>query len=397
MRDFTNANSLMSAYKRVRKTSGWKESTQRYGLNLLRETYHLQKTLRERDYTQSECNTFKLCERGHLRLVKALVTRDMVMQHSLCDTVLVPELLKYIIHDNGASIKGKGISFTRRRFEQHLRWHYRRYGTEGYILKIDFRKYFDNIQHGILKKLIAEKIHNEDVQYVLNEIFKANEVDVSYTDDTDILQKVFSSLEQETIDTALLTGKRFMPKSLGIGSPVSQIAGIFFPYKIDNFCKTVKGIHCYDAYMDDRIVIHKSKEFLWSLLEEIKVLAEKQGITIHQDKTQIIKLSHGFTFLKTKYILTETGKIVKKIPRDVATVERRKLKKLATLVVSGDMSREKFITQYKSWKGDKQRYYNAYHTLKNMDKIFRRLLKWITQQEKLSDASSRKSSTLPES
>ena len=264
-------------------------------------------------------------------------------------------------------------------------------------MKIDFRKYFDNIQHGILKKLIAEKIHNEDVQYVLNEIFKANEVDVSYTDDPDILQKVFSSLEQEKIDTALLTGKRFMPKSLGIGSPVSQIAGIFFPYKIDNFCKTVKGIHCYDAYMDDRIVIHRSKEFLWNLLEEIKILAEKQGITIHQDKTQIIKLSHGFTFLKTKYILTETGKIVKKIPRDVVTAERRKLKKLAALVVSGYMSREKFITQYKSWKGDKQRYYNAYHTLKNMDKIFRRLLKWITQQEKLSDVSSRKSSTLPES
>lgn len=396
MRDFANANSLMSAYERVRKTSGWKESTQRYGLNLLRETYWLQKALRERNYAQHECNTFKLCERGHLRLVKALVTRDMVMQHSLCDTVLVPELLKYIIHDNGASIKGKGISFTRRRFEQHLRWHYRRYGTEGYILKIDFKKYFDNIQHDILKKLIAEKIQNEDVQYVLSEIFKANEIDVSYTDDTDILQKVFSSLEYEQIDTALLTGKRFMPKSLGIGSPVSQIAGIFFPYRIDNFCKTVKGIHCYDAYMDDRIVIHKSKEFLWSLLEEIKVLAEKQGITIHQDKTQIIKLSHGFTFLKTKYILTETGKIIKKIPRDVVTAERRKLKKLAALVVAGHMSRDKFVTQYKSWKGDKQRYYNAYHTLKNMDKFYRRLLKWITQQEKLSDVSSRKSSTLLE-
>ena len=155
MNDFTDANNLIAGFKRVKKSSGWKDSTQRYGLNLLKEIRSLQKTLRDGSYEQEEGATFKQCEQGHLRLVKALTVRDMVMQHSLCDSVLIPSVTPKLIHDNGASLKGKGISFTRRRFEQRLRWHFRRYGREGYILKIDFRKYFDNIRHDVLLEKLA--------------------------------------------------------------------------------------------------------------------------------------------------------------------------------------------------------------------------------------------------
>ena len=169
-----------------------------------------------------------------------------------------------------------------------------------------------------------------------------------------------------------------MDKSMGIGSPVSQVAGIFVPSPIDTYCKTVKGIHCYDAYMDDRIIIHPDKQFLWELLEEIREIADCLGIFIHPDKTQIIKLSHGFTFLKTKYLLTETGRIVKRIPRDVVTRERRKLKKLARFVIRGELSMKQFEEQYGSWRGDKDRY-NSFRTISNMDILFRRLKSWITK------------------
>lgn len=145
MEDFTSADNLIKGYRRTVKSSGWKEATQKFGLNLMREIFLLQDELRNGTYKQSAGARFVLNEQGKRRLIKALSVRDAVMQHSLCDNVLTPELSRYMIHDNGASLKGKGISFTRRRFEQHLRWHYRRYGKEGYILKLDFRKYFDNI------------------------------------------------------------------------------------------------------------------------------------------------------------------------------------------------------------------------------------------------------------
>lgn len=376
MTDFTNANALIDGYKRVRKASGWKTKTQGFGLNLLREVRSLQKDLRNGSYRQGKGISFNLCEQGHLRCIKALTVRDTVAQHSLCNEVLIPAVRKHLIHDNGASLKGKGISFTRKRFEQHLRWHYQRYGTEGYVLKIDFRKYFDNIRHDVLMKMLLLLICSypyaaENLQRIL----EGNRIDISFTDSRDYDKEVFSSLEYEKIDKHLLTGKRFMAKSMGIGSPVSQIAGIFLPTPIDTWCKTVRGVHCYDAYMDDRIIIHRDKTFLHTLLVEIKAIARTIGVYVHDKKTQIVKISHGFTFLKTKYYLTPTGRIIRRIPRDVVVRQRRKLKKLVIFMQEGSLTRQAFENQYKSWRGDKIRY-NAHHTLINMDRLYKELIIW---------------------
>ena len=173
-----------------------------------------------------------------------------------------------------------------------------------------------------------------------------------------------------------------MDKSLGIGSVISQAFGIFTPNRIDTYCKTVKGIRCYDTYMDDRIIIHPSKEYLTELLHEIECIAMQYGLHIHKNKTQIIKLSHGFTFLKTKYILTSSGKIIRRVPRDVVVRQRRRMKKLARFVVDGTMSIRSFKNQYRAWRGDLKRKYQCYHTVKNMDELYKELIQWITNRWK---------------
>ena len=372
MMQFDNANNLLEGFFKAEKVSKWKYRTQKHRINLLKETYHMQQELRKRLYTQGKGAEFKLCEQGHLRLVKALTIRDTAMQHSLVNNCLQPALLPHMIHDNGASLRGKGISFTRRRFEQHLRWHYQRYGREGYVLKIDFRKYFDNIDHDVIRRQFGQRVKEPLALWTLDKILQANEIDVSYAPDG-YQNRPFNSLEHEKMDKALLTGQKTLKRSMGIGSVVSQIAGIYLPTRIDTWCKTVRQVHCYDAYMDDRIIIHPDKEFLRQLLEEIKAIADDLGVFVHIKKTQIIKLSHGFTFLKTKYILTDTGKIIRRIPHDVVVRERRKLKKLAKFVARGEMSPQAFRLQYLSWRGDKRRY-NAYHTLNNMDNLYKELI-----------------------
>lgn len=308
-------------------------------------------------------------ENGHERIINAMSPRDAVLQHALADEILIPALKRYLIYDSGASLKGKGISFTRKRFEKHLRWHYLRYDTNGYILKIDFRKYFDNINHKIALEQIGKEIKDKQVLEIVKRIFDSYKVDVSFSDDLVITEKVFDSLAYQKIPEEKKTGQRFMPKSIGIGSQISQIIGIFYPTLIDTYCKTVKQIHCYDVYMDDRVVIHPDKEFLKRLLTEIEELCTTLGIFINHRKTQIIKISHGFTWLKTRYILTDTGKIIRKIPRDSVTRERRKIKSMASLAKIGKIQWKDLENQYKSWRGDKIRY-NAYHTIRNMDKLY---------------------------
>lgn len=371
----SDADALFHSAKRMARVSGWKYSTQKILCDLLPEIFRVQDMLRQGEFHQGEWHSFKLCERGHLRLVKALSAGDMLVQHTLVDSVLVPVLRRYLIHDNGASLKGKGISFTRRRFEEHLRWHYRRYGTEGYVLKMDFRKYFDNIDHAKLLDALAKKIPDERFLYLIEEILKTNRPDVSYDPRPidEIMQEPYSSLDGDAMDGARKDGSKLLPKSLGIGSPLSQIAGIFYPTRIDTYCKVVRGVHCYDAYMDDRIAIHPDKNFLIDLLNGVKEQAKMQGLFLHPDKTQISKISRGIRFLNTRYRLTDTGKIIRGIPRDVVVRERRKLKHLTNLVIDGKLTRTAFSQQYESWRGDKTRYH-AHGILSGMDKLYKELL-----------------------
>ena len=381
MKDFTSADNLIKGYQRVVKVSGWKEATQRFGLNLMQEIFLLQDELRNGTYRQSKGARFILNEQGRLRLIKALSVRDAVAQHSLCDNVLIPILSKYLIHDNGASLKGKGISFTRRRFEQHLRWHYARYGTEGYVLKIDFRKYFDNIRHDVLMSALKKKINDEIVLNTIRAILQANEHDVEYVAGIDPDSVLFNSLEHYRPNRKPYSRTMHIKKSLAIGAPLAQMSGIFLPTRIDTWCKNVRRVHCYDAYMDDRIIIHHDKEFLRNLLSEIDGICTELGLIINRKKTQVVKISKGFTFLKTRYHLTRTGKIIRKIPKDVVKRQKRKMKKLALLVQENEITIADFEKQYKSWRGDKVRY-NAKMTLDGLDVLYSKLCKELKQNGK---------------
>lgn len=371
-----DGDAYIRACKRLEKSAGWKYSAQQYLMNRLTELAALKKDVDSGTYEPQKGTPFHAVENGHERIITAMRPRDAVFQHALADEIMIPALKKYLIHDSGASLKGKGIAFTRRRFEEHLRWHYRRYGTNGYILMIDFRKYFDNIRHDTAIQLISEKIRDKQVMELIGKIFDSYRVDVSYSDEADIDDEVFDSLAYQRLTKDVKTGRRYMRKSIGIGSQISQIVGVFYPTDIDTYCKTVKRLHCYDVYMDDRIVIHPSKAYLNGLLKEIEAMAGKLGIFINHKKTQIVKLSHGFTWLKTRYILTLSGKIIRKIPRKSVARERKVIKHMAALAKSGEIPWGELENQYKSWRGDKERY-NAYHTLKSMDRLYREVTgKW---------------------
>ena len=370
-----NADQLIKAYGRLRKASGWKASTQRFGINLLSEVTGLLHDVRTEEYKPGKGKSFVLNEQGRLRLIRALEPRDMILEHALCDNILNPTLRPYIIHDNGASMVGKGISFTRRRFEQHLHKFYRQYGRDGYILKIDFRKFFDNINHDALLNEFAKHIPQETIDIFLKPILQSNAVDVTGFEDKYTMDNIYNALEHYMAG-GKSEGKTSLHKSLAIGATISQTAGIYLPSRIDSWCKTVKGCKFYHAYMDDRIIIHHDKQFLRQTLAEITQIAETLGIHINSRKTQIIKLTRPFVFLKTRYILTDTGKLIKKIPKDVVKRQRRKMRKLARLAAEGRITLKEFQTQYKSWRGDKKRY-NAYYTLCRLDSEERKLEKWI--------------------
>lgn len=370
-REIFDGNVLYEAYTRAKKGSDWKAQVQRFEMNYLLELSNIQRDLEAMEYEFLPTTSFMLNERGKTRYITGEQINDRIVKHALCDEVLNPSIERYLIYDNGASLEGKGIDFTRRRLVTHLRKYYAQHqSNEGYILLIDFSKYYDNIRHDILMELFEKYVDDEHALWLLRKSIDRSKVDVSYmTDDEyeNCLNRLFNSLVYQYIDKSLLTGEKYMGKHLNIGDQVAQTAGIAYPIRIDNYIKIVKGVKYYDRYMDDSCVIHESKEFLQELLEEIIEIAGELGITVNRKKTRICKLSEHWRFLQVQYSLTETGRVIQKINPKRLTGMRRKMKKLAP-----KMTEKEFTDWYQSWFQNHYRIMSKQQRA-NMDKLFNQL------------------------
>lgn len=298
---------------------------------------------------------FELRVRGRIGPITSLQTQDRIVRHVFCDELLLPEIKKKIIYDNGASIKGRGISFSRKRFEVHLRKYYQKYGNDGYILFGDFTKFYDNIIHAIAKKELL-KLFNDDefIDWLLTLIFDGFKIDVSYMTDEEYatcMEDTFDKLEYRLIPKEKLTGEKFMEKSVNIGDQLSQGIGIYYPYRIDNYVKYVRSQKFYGRYMDDWYIMSPSKEELLDILANIRIIAEEYGIHINDKKTHIVKISGTYKYLQVKYTLTASGKIIKRINQKRVTAMRRKIKKLAVKVKNGEVLYENVENMFRGWMG----------------------------------------------
>ena len=340
-------NNLYDAFRLSQKESYWKCSCQQYEYNLLRNIINTKDRLKAGTYEQKPFYEFDIQERGRKRHIKSLHISDRVVQRSFSDNTLVPAVTPYLIYDNGASLKNKGVSFARKRISIHLQKYYKQYGRDGYVLQIDFKKFFDSIPHSQLK---------DEFSSLLDEKEKI------------LFDKLIDSFGGDI--------------GLGIGSQISQVCGIYYPTPIDTYFKVVKSCKFYGRYMDDTYIIHPDKNFLEELLDEYKGLVSALGLNLSAKKTHITKLSHGFTFLKIKYNILENGRILKRLSRDMITRERRKLKKYYKLWNKKRLSLRMIDQAYKSWRGT-YKYFDSHKSIREMDKLYNNLFGGIYYEDEI--------------
>lgn len=289
----SDANNLYKAYKTSVKSSKWKEKTQRFMMNFLRYIFEIQDDIVNRTLQNGAMEEFTLHERGRIRPITSIQIRDRIVRHVLCDEILLPEVKKHIIYDNCASIKGRGISQQRKRFEIHLHKYYERYGNDGWIMFGDFSKFYDNIIHAIAKQELLKLFDNDEfINWLLTLIFESFRIDVSYMTDEEYatcMTDMFNKLEYREIPKEQLTGEKWMEKSVNIGDQLSQVIGIYYPHRIDTYVKYVRSQKFYGRYMDDWYIMNPSKEVLNDLLENIYKIANEYGIHINKKKTRIVK------------------------------------------------------------------------------------------------------------
>lgn len=354
-----NRNALAKAAKDATKNVRYKASVKRYMQRRLVNISILSESLIHRKDVRKGFICFSLFERGKLRKIMSVHFAERVPQKSLNQNALSPVLTRTLIYDNGASQKGKGTNFALNRMVTHLHRHYRRHGTDGYILLIDFSDYFNNIDHDIAK-LIIRKNFNDDGIIWLSELF----ID-AYAQHN---RKKLHLPESEA------------RKGLGLGSEINQTLAISYPNRMDHFVKEVLRIKGYGRYMDDSYLIHESKEYLEYCLEQIREICSELKITISEKKTRIVKLSHGFCYLKTQFYITESGKIVKKPCHNAIVRQRRKLKKQKKLVDDGIMKIADVRASHASFRGS-MLHKDARQSLRSLDELYNRLFvdEWLRE------------------
>ena len=331
--------SLYQAMKDARRGVFWKASVQRYNMNFLRNILRTAKELQAGVDVRKGFIKFDIIERGKKRHIQSVHFSERVVQRSLCVNALKPQIMPGLICDNGASLENKGIHFALNRLKAHLVRHYRKYGAEGYVVLVDFKGYYPNIQHAHLHELYKKKF-GED---------------------------------QKLVDLTMLFVHAFGEQGLGLGSEKCQIAALYYSSANDHYAKEVLRCKFYGRYMDDSYFICESKERAHEVLAAMTARYEAIGITPHPHKTAIVKLSRGFSFLKTKFSLDpNTGRVILRPSRTSIARQRRKLKKFKKYHDAGEMDMDSIRNAYMSWRGY-IKHTKAGLAIKNMDDLYKRL------------------------
>lgn len=113
-RKIFDGNVLYESKAKAMKGSDWKPQVQRFNMTYLLELSKMQRDLENMEYEFLPTTNFTLHERGKLRRITGEQVQDRIVKHALCDEVLNPLIEPHLIYDNGASVVGKGIAFTRR-------------------------------------------------------------------------------------------------------------------------------------------------------------------------------------------------------------------------------------------------------------------------------------------
>lgn len=332
--DFKN---MYQAFRKAKCGKGYKKSSARFNLVALDWIHFLIQQLRDKTYRVSDYSEFKVYEPKE-RIIQTSSFKDKVIQHCLCDNVIMPRLQNVFLCDNCAGQKGKGTLFGLDRLREQMQQFYRKYGLNGYILKCDITKYFYNISHKQLKDIIEYHFgYDPDIVWLCN----------LFVDSTE-------------------------GKGIPLGNQINQGFALLYLDGMDKLIKYQLGIEYYGRYMDDFYLFHPDKEYLKYCLEVITAYLETLDLTLN-GKTQIFPFKNGVSYLGFHTYVTASGKPIRKLKNQNKRNAQRKFARMAKLVASGKLPLEKFQVSYNAWKNHIS-HGNCYKLGETMDKQMAELL-----------------------
>ena len=260
-----------------------KKDTQEFGRDLMKNIISLHKDLRERVYIHGKYESFKLSDPKPRDIHKSSV-RDRLLHHAIY-IILYPYFDKKFIYDSYSCRLGKGTYKANERFKHFARKVSKNYTRTCWILKCDIRKFFANIDHKILIRILERHINDKDVVWLLTRVIES-----------------FNTKDRDSV-------------GLPLGNLTSQLLVNIYMNEFDQFVKHQFKEKYYIRYADDFVFMSENESHLEELISKISEFLENNlKLNIHPDKLFIKTLSSGLDFLgwihfeKHKVLRTNTKK-----------------------------------------------------------------------------------------
>ena len=188
----------------------------------------LHNDLKTRSFKTSSYEIFKIYEPKEREIYRLPYFPDRIMHHAVMN-IMEPIWMEIFTADTYSCIKGRGIHSCTGKIEKRLR---EDVVKTKYCLKLDIRKFYPTIDHDVLKGILARKIKDKDLMWLLGEV----------------------------IDSAA---------GVPIGNYLSQyFANLYLAY-FDHWIKEQKGVKDYYRYADDMVILAETKAELHQLFKEI--------------------------------------------------------------------------------------------------------------------------------
>ena len=255
---------LMEAHKRARKHKTYKTELIDFELNLENNIINLRNRILTNTYRVGKYHSFKVYEPKE-RIIKALPYTDRIVHQWYVEEFVKPYIMPKFINQTFACIPERGTHKAVEQVEQYMREFKRNYG-DFWVLKCDVSKFFYSIDPYILLSILQNK----------------------YIEDSALLE--FTKI--------LLFDSRDPDDKIGIpiGNYTSQFFANIYLNELDQYVKRTLHVKYYVRYMDDFILLAKTKNDCIMLLDKISYFLNN---TLHlklNSKSRYYPYSMGVNF-----------------------------------------------------------------------------------------------------
>ena len=310
---------VFEAYYECRKHKRNKSGALKFEVNLEENLIQLWNDLCSGNYKPKPSVVF-IVEEPVKREIFAANFRDRIVHH-LVLKYLNPIFEQYFIYDSYSCREGKGTHFGIKRISDFMKCCSLNNTRKCWILKTDIRGYFMSINKSILfaklESFIKSNYFNPNRDFIINlcRIIIFNNPTKNC---------IFHSSKNKWNDLPKDKSLFFAAENCGlpIGNFTSQVFANFYLTEFDKFIKNICGIKFYGRYVDDCVIVHKSKSFLLKLVLVLRYYLKSQlGLKLHPKKISLQPVFNGVRFLgcfvKHSHIVVNK-RIIRNFKRSVA-------------------------------------------------------------------------------